>query len=187
MRQKSYPVPACSKKSLLRTQYVCHWRELAWKQSTRSSTVQASLLTSDWRSRHENANELSAMEHAKYQAVRRYSEHWGLLHVAVTIIDNSRDGVVPIRSEFTWLRNDREAVSEGAGIHMSTLPLSGANSRLFSAIPLPRFSLKMSRFFAYFELEKMRSMQRQVEVRRLGNRLPVLGKGTSMLLKLCIS
>ena len=30
---------------------------------------------------------------------------------------------------------------------MSTVPLSGVNSRLFSAIPLSRFSLKKSRFF----------------------------------------
>ena len=62
---------------------------------------------------------------------------------------------------------------------MSTVPLSGVNSRFFSVIPLSRFSLKMYRFFAYFELEKMhsaRSAQRQVELRRLGNQLPVLGK-----------
>ena len=68
---------------------------------------------------------------------------------------------------------------------MSTsLPLSGVNSRLFSAIPLSCFSLKMSRFFfAYFELEKMRSMrsaQRQVELRRPGNQLPLLGKANSL-------
>ena len=55
---------------------------------------------------------------------------------------------------------------------MSTLPLSGVNSRFFSAIPLSRFSLKMSRFFAYFELEKIRSAQHQVELRRLINQLP---------------
>ena len=66
---------------------------------------------------------------------------------------------------------------------MSTLPLSGVNSRFFSAIPLSRFSLKMSRFFAYFELGKMhsmRSVQHQVELRRLGNQLPVLGKANSL-------
>ena len=40
---------------------------------------------------------------------------------------------------------------------MSRVPLSGVNSRFFSVIPLSRFLLKMSRFFAYFELEKMRS------------------------------
>ena len=32
-------------------------------------------------------------------------------------------------------------------IYVSTLPLTGVNSRFFSAIPLSRFSLKMSRFF----------------------------------------
>ena len=42
---------------------------------------------------------------------------------------------------------------------MSTLPLSGVNSSFFSAIPLSRFSLKKSRFFAYFQLEQMRSMR----------------------------
>ena len=58
---------------------------------------------------------------------------------------------------------------------------SRVNSRFFSAIPLSRFSLKMSRFlFAYFELGKMRSAQRQVELRRLGNQLPVLGKANSL-------
>ena len=38
------------------------------------------------------------------------------------------------------------------------------------------------RFFAYFDLEKMRSMlssQRQVDLRRLGNQLPVLGKSAT--------
>ena len=43
---------------------------------------------------------------------------------------------------------------------------------LFNTIPLSRISLKMSRFFAYFELEKVRSLrsvQPQVELRRLGN------------------
>ena len=68
---------------------------------------------------------------------------------------------------------------------MSTLPLPGVNTRF---LPPSRFSLKMSRFFVYFELEKMRSMrsaQLQVELRRLGNQLPVLGKGTSMILKVC--
>ena len=35
----------------------------------------------------------------------------------------------------------------------------GRKLTLFSTIPLSRFSLKMSRFFAYFELERMRSMR----------------------------
>ena len=66
----------------------------------------------------------------------------------------------------------------------------GLNSRFFSAIPLSRFSLKMSRLFAYFGLKKMRSMrsaQRRVELRRLGNQLPVLGKANSVceIVKLC--
>ena len=54
----------------------------------------------------------------------------------------------------------------------------------FSAIPLSRFSLKMSRFFfAYFEFEKkplMCSAQCQVELRRLSNQLPVLCKANSL-------
>ena len=42
---------------------------------------------------------------------------------------------------------------------------------------------KCSAYFANFELEKMSSMrsaQRQVELRRLGNQLPVLGKANSL-------
>ena len=62
--------------------------------------------------------------------------------------------------------------------------LIGDNSKLtlFSAIPLSRFSLKMSRFFAYFVLKKMRFMcsaGREVELGRLSN--PVLGKANSLL------
>ena len=59
----------------------------------------------------------------------------------------------------------------------------GRKPRFFRAIPLSRFSLKMSRFFfAYFELENMRpaqSAQCQVELWRLGNQLPVLDKANS--------
>ena len=68
----------------------------------------------------------------------------------------------------------------------------GRKLTLFSAIPLCRFSLKMSRFFAYLELEKMRSMhsaQRKVELTRLGNQLPVLDKANSfcnIIVKLCV-
>ena len=65
---------------------------------------------------------------------------------------------------------------------MSTLPPSGVNSRFFIAILLSRFSL--SRFFAYFQqLEKMlsmRSAQRQVGLRRLGNQLPVLAFSSAL-------
>ena len=67
--------------------------------------------------------------------------------------------------------------------YVSTLPLSGVNSSFCSAIPLSRFPLKRSRFFAYFELEKMRCMrsaQRQVELTRLGNQFPMLGKSNSL-------
>ena len=52
-----------------------------------------------------------------------------------------------------------------------------------------RFSLKMSRFFAYFQLEKKRSMrsaQCQVELRRLDNQLPVLGKANSLCKIVCV-
>ena len=44
-------------------------------------------------------------------------------------------------------------------------------------------ALKCLAFALYFELEKMHSMcsaQRQVELRRLGNQLPVLGKANSL-------
>ena len=44
----------------------------------------------------------------------------------------------------------------------------------------PAFHLKCPVFFAYFDLEKMRSSQRQVVLRRLGNQLPVLGKANSV-------
>ena len=67
----------------------------------------------------------------------------------------------------------------------------GRKLTLFSTIPLSRFSLKMSRFLAYFELEKihsMRSFQRQVELRRLDNQLPVLDKANSLfkLVQCCV-
>ena len=55
----------------------------------------------------------------------------------------------------------------------------------------PAFHLKCPTYFAYFELEKMRSMrsaQRQVELRRPGNQLPVLGKANSLckIVKWCV-
>ena len=62
---------------------------------------------------------------------------------------------------------------------MSTLPLSSVNSRFLAPSRFPAFHLKCPAYFAYFELEKMRSMrsaQRQVELRRLGNQLSVHGK-----------
>ena len=77
----------------------------------------------------------------------------------------------------------------GIGVKINAF---GRNLKLFRAIPLSLFSLKMSRFFlAYFELEKMRSMlsaQRQVERRRLGNQRPVLDKANSLckMVKLCV-
>ena len=61
----------------------------------------------------------------------------------------------------------------------STLTHRCQHYRFFSAIPLSRYSLNMSR---YLTLEKMRSShsaQRKVELRRLGNRLPLLGKAFS--------
>ena len=48
----------------------------------------------------------------------------------------------------------------------------------------PAFHSKCPAFLAYFELAKMHSMrsfQRQVELSRLGNQLPVLGKAKSLL------
>ena len=39
-------------------------------------------------------------------------------------------------------------------IYVSTLPLSGVNSRIFSAILFSRFSLKMFRFFCVFRVGK---------------------------------
>ena len=56
----------------------------------------------------------------------------------------------------------------------------GRKLTLFSVIPLSRFSLKMSLFFADFEFDKMRSALRRVELRRLRNQLPVLGKANSL-------
>ena len=44
----------------------------------------------------------------------------------------------------------------------------------------PAFHLKCPASFAYFELGKMRSAQRQVELRRLGNQLTVLNKANSL-------
>ena len=75
---------------------------------------------------------------------------------------------------------------------MSTVPLSGVNSRFFIAPSrFPVFHLKCPAFLAYLELEKvypMRSFQCQVELRRFGNQLPVLGKANSLfkLVKCCV-
>ena len=77
---------------------------------------------------------------------------------------------------------------------MSTVPLSGVKSRFFSATPLSRFSIKISRFswrissWKKCTLDSMRYFQRQVELRRLGNQLPVRGKANSLfkLVKCCV-
>ena len=97
---------------------------------------------------------------------------------------------------YTAFHNDSShlfRISTLSVTQVSTLQLSGVNSRFFSVIPLSRFSLKMSRFFCvgYFEMEKMRFMhsaQRKVELRRLGNQLPVLGKANSLckIVKFCM-
>ena len=76
-------------------------------------------------------------------------------------------------------------------IGVNSLPLSGVNSRFLAPSRFPAFHLKCPAFLAYFELEKMHSMrsfQRQVELRRLGNQLPVLGKANSLfkLVKCCV-
>ena len=65
------------------------------------------------------------------------------------------------------------ASSGSCGTHTTRQPASR----------FPAFHLKCPTFFAYFELEKLRSSQRQVEVVeliRLGNQLPVLGKANSL-------
>ena len=70
--------------------------------------------------------------------------------------------------------------------YVSTLLLSGINSCFLTP---SRFSPKMSRFFCVFELVKMRSMrsaQRQVELRQLGNQLPVLRKANSFSKIVCV-
>ena len=75
---------------------------------------------------------------------------------------------------------------------MSTVPLSGVNSRFFLAPSrFPAFHLKYPAFFGVFRVGQnahSRSFQRQVELRRLGNQLPVLGKANSLfkLVKCCV-
>ena len=82
----------------------------------------------------------------------------------------------------------------------------GRKLTLFSAIPLsrfPAFHLKCPAFFlrisSWEKMRPVRSTQHQVELKQLGNQLPMLGKanslcevgnislqpGTSMILKLC--
>ena len=63
--------------------------------------------------------------------------------------------------------------------------------RFLAPSRFPAFHLKCPAVLAYFELEKMRSMhfaQRKVELRRLGNQLPVLGKANSLckIVKCCV-
>ena len=64
----------------------------------------------------------------------------------------------------------------------------GRKLTLFRAIPLSRFSLKMSRLFQVGKMPSVRSVQRQVELRRLDNQLPVLGKANSLckIVILCV-
>ena len=71
---------------------------------------------------------------------------------------------------------------------MSTLPLSGVNSRFLASSRFPAFHFKLPAFFCVFPVEKMRSAQHQVELRRLGNQLPVLGKANSLskIVKCCV-
>ena len=74
---------------------------------------------------------------------------------------------------------------------MSTVPLSGVNQAFLVPSRFPAFHLKCPAFLAYFELEKMhymRSFQRQVELRRLGNQLLVFGKANSLfkLVECCV-
>ena len=68
---------------------------------------------------------------------------------------------------------------------MSTLALSGVNSRFLAP---SRFSLKMSRLFQVGKMPSVRSVQRQVELRRLDNQLPVLGRANSLckIVILCV-
>ena len=69
------------------------------------------------------------------------------------------------------------------------LPLSDVNSRFLAPSRFSRFS---PAFFKSILLKKkmryMSSVQRQVELRRLGNQLPVLGKANSLckIVKLCV-
>ena len=71
---------------------------------------------------------------------------------------------------------------------MSTLPLSGVKLTIFLRHPaFPLFTSNVPLFCAYFELGKMRSMrsaQRQVELRRLVNQLPVLPQTSNHILQL---
>ena len=76
---------------------------------------------------------------------------------------------------------------KGIGVNITAF---GRKLMLFLAPSrFPAFHLKCPAFFAYFQLEKMRSMrsaQCQVELRRLGNQLPVLGKANSLCKIVCV-
>ena len=74
---------------------------------------------------------------------------------------------------------------------MSTVPLSGVNSRFSSVIPRSRFSLKMSRLFCVFRVGEKCALYALFsvnELRCLGNQLPVLGKANSLcnILQFCV-
>ena len=97
----------------------------------------------------------------------------------------SKYHIVPIYNAPSFFRTapPKNILQQAQVREVSTLPLSGVNSRFFSAIPLSRFSLKMSRLFCVFRVGKMRSMssaQHKAELRRLGYQLPVLGKTNSL-------
>ena len=64
---------------------------------------------------------------------------------------------------------------------MSTLTLSGVNSRFLAPSRFPAFHLKRPPYFAYFEnFVKMRSAHRRVEFIRLCNQPTVLCKANSL-------
>ncbi len=75
---------------------------------------------------------------------------------------------------------------------MSPLPLSGVNSRFLAPPPFPAFHSDCPVFLAYLYFEEkkrsVRSDRRQVELRRLGNQLSVVGKANSLckIVKCCV-
>ena len=91
-----------------------------------------------------------------------------------------------------WFEHMQRRDKYEATRKISQMTVDGKHSTLFlTPFRFLAFHLICPAFLAFLELEKMRSMrsaQRQVELRRLGNQLQVLGKANSLckVVKCCV-
>ena len=107
-----------------------------------------------------------------------------------------RNSSLCINGDIHYLRNSSLCINGDRHYllnpYVSALPLSGVNSRFLAPPPFPAFHSDCPVFLAYLYFEEkkrsVRSDRRQVELRRLGNQLSVLGKANSLckIVKCCV-